>query len=130
MTPLEIITARRMEIAKIRADLDLEDSELAIAERVWARLASSDAPVGPPPRIKLPNDGQLVNGSRQQTEALALLPEDGAKMTREEFHQAINATRSAPLTENAFITLLSRMRTGNLIITEHGSVRRKMEAQM
>ena len=131
MTPLEIITARRMEIARIRADLDLEDSELAIAERVWMRLASKDAPVTAPVlRTLLPNGGQLVNGSRQQTEALALLPEDGAQMTREEFHQAINATRPEPLSENAYVTLLSRMRSASLIVTEKGFVRRKMEAEM
>ena len=70
--------------------------------------------------------GQLVNGSRQQTEALALLPKDGAKMGREEFCRAINATRSEPLTENAYITLLSRMRSAGLIVTEPGFVRRNM----
>lgn len=127
MEPLEVITARREAIAKIRADLDAEDSELEIAERVWKRLAAPNTLViDPRPRFKWPNHKQLVNGSRQQTEALALLPEDGARMTREDFCSAINATRQEPLTENAYITLLSRMRTANLIETESGFVRRKM----
>ena len=127
MEPLDVITARRNAIAKIRADLDVEDGELEVAERVWKRLALPDAPViGSPPKLGLPVDRQLVNGSRQQTDALALLPEDGAKMEREEFCRSINATRSEPLTENAYITLLSRMRSAGLIVTEAGFVRRKM----
>lgn len=128
MEPLEVITARRKAIAKIRADLDIEDNELEVAERVWRRLAVPNTPViDPRPRFKWPNrDGQLVNGSRQQTEALALLPEDGAKITREDFCSAINAKRQEPLTENAYITLLSRMRTAGLIETKLGFVRRKM----
>ena len=126
MEPLDVITARRKAIAKIRADLDIEDSELEVAERVWKRLAPPDAlGIDPPPRKRLPLGGQLVNGSRQLTNALALLPEDGTSMGREEFHRAINTTRTEPLTENAFFTLLSRMRSAGLIVTETGFVRRK-----
>ena len=41
---IDLVRARRAEIAKLRKELDAEDAELDITERTLARLAAADRP--------------------------------------------------------------------------------------
>lgn len=119
MSDLQIIQARRKAIEMQRVELDREDADLAIAERVLTSLLRPNKPLltqtAPQQPALAYSSGLPLPATGQQATAFAFLPEDGSRMERALFRQCIDATRSEPLTDNGFATLLSRMGTAHLI---------------
>lgn len=128
MSDLKLVTARRAEIAKQLAALQTEDGELEVTERVLRRM-SAEPPVmtGPAaldltrPRMKTL---RIISGGSpaQSQTAKSVLPADGSPMDRLEFRKAYEEKRGEAMTDNAFITMLSRLVTSGVVRRDGQSV--------
>ena len=66
---LALVHSRRLEIARLRGQLDAEDAELEIAERVLGRLQAAKRPTGGGLERKVPS-GRRPNGQLTQRDMI------------------------------------------------------------
>ncbi len=119
MVSIATIRSARADIAKRRAELDNEERELEIAERVWSRLSGQAETAKRPGR-------QKSAGGIAPAYAVVLAAIDGREGTiaRDALRTEIDAGRLNPISDNGFTTLLSKMRGAKHIETEGDVVRR------
>lgn len=130
MDDLENITSRLAIIASERAALDSEESELLVAQRVLRRLRGrpvslSDTGSSAAAASKSAFIRAVIERS-QQGRARSILPVDGSPMTRAAFRSEMEKLKGESMSDNAFITMLSRLAADEVIIREGDTVRRHM----
>lgn len=126
MDDLENITSRLAIIASERSSLDSEESELLVAQRVLRRLRGKPVAIeaSPPASPARVITGDIFALKGQQAQALKVLPVDGTPISRADFKREMDSQRSEPMSDNAFITMLSRLAAAKLIERDAETVRR------
>lgn len=111
MEALNQLRARRQEIARLKAELDKEDQDLSVAERVFLKLSGVEIVVQP----REPLIDRLVRGNKALVVA-ALEDEPQPWMTADQIRSAIERTRGHLIGKSTLFPLLTAMKNEGLIV--------------
>lgn len=111
MEALNQLRARRQEIARLKAELDKEDQDLSVAERVFLKLSGVEIVA----QHREPLIDRLVRGNKALVVA-ALEDEPQPWMTADQIRSAIERTRGHLIGKSTLFPLLTAMKNEGLIV--------------
>lgn len=129
MTGLQKIRAKRAELAQQRAALDGLDAELAIAERVLAKLEGDETPAATTPSAAPPPPPA---GASRRERILEALSGEKVWMTSGEINHAIWKRHGAMIKGSSLYPMLSVLKQEGVIVRagkngENIAIRRRAE---
>lgn len=114
MSNLDTIRERRAAIAAQRTSLDREDAELAVAERVLARMAGEEpAPVNAMTSLVRPRDALS-----RRDKVLDVLSGEAVWMNSREINAAIFKKHGAFIKGSSFFPMLTTLKNEGVILRE------------